>query len=124
MTAKPPAEPWPLELRLKDKGRLLHVAFEDGRSFDLSAEFLRIASPSAEVQGHSPSERKILGGKKDVAVLAVVPVGNYAVRLQFDDMHDTGIYSWGYLYGLGAGAAEKWAVYLDELAARGLKRER
>ena len=95
MTAKPPAEPWPLELRLKDKGRLLHVAFEDGRSFDLSAEFLRIASPSAEVQGHSPSERKILGGKKDVAVLAVVPVGNYAVRLQFDDMHDTGIYSWG-----------------------------
>ena len=119
-----PADPWPLELRLKDKGRLLHIAFDDGRGFDLSAEFLRVSSPSAEVQGHSAAERKTVGGKKDVAVLAVIPVGNYAVRLQFDDLHDTGIYSWGYLYGLGAGQTEKWAGYLGELEARGLKRER
>ena len=85
------SERWPTEIRLSGDKRTLHVAFEDGGRFALPAEYLRVSSPSAEVQGHSPAERKVIGGKIDVAILAVEPVGNYAVKLTFDDMHDTGV---------------------------------
>jgi DUF971 family protein len=114
---------WPTEIRLAGDKRLLHVAFEDGSSFSLPAEYLRVTSPSAEVQGHSPSERKTVPGKRNVTVIGVEPVGNYAVRLRFDDMHDTGIYGWDYLHALGAGQAERWQDYLAELDARGLSRD-
>ena len=114
---------WPTEIRLAKDKRTLHVAFDDGRSFDLSAEYLRVSSPSAEVQGHSPSERKTVPGKRDVMILGVEPVGNYAVKLTFDDMHSTGLYGWDYLYGLGVNRDENWHNYLAELDAKGLTRE-
>jgi DUF971 family protein len=117
-------EPWPTEIRLKDKGRTLVVSFEGSEGFELSAEYLRVLSPSAEVQGHSAAERKTVGGKQNVAIMQVEPVGNYAVRLVFDDMHSTGIYSWRYLYELGSENETKWAAYLTELAAKGLSRDR
>lgn len=116
-------EPWPTELRLSEGGRMLHVAFDDGASYALSAELLRVRSPSAEVQGHSPADRKTVGGKRHVAIAAVRPVGNYAVRLEFDDAHATGIYTWRYLRELGATAAESFAGYLAELAAKSLDRD-
>jgi DUF971 family protein len=118
------AERWPTEIRLAKDRRSLRIGFDDGAAFDLSAEYLRVTSPSAEVQGHSPAERKTMAGKRDVEIIGVEPVGNYAVKLVFDDLHDTGIYGWKYLYELGAGYAEKWQAYLDELAAKGLSRER
>jgi DUF971 family protein len=114
---------WPTELRLSKDKRSLRIAFDDGTAFDLPAEYLRVTSPSAEVQGHSPSERKTVPGKRNVEIIAVEPVGNYAVKLRFDDMHDTGIYGWDYLYELGAGHAEKWQNYLADLAAKGLSRD-
>ncbi len=114
---------WPTELRLAKDKAMLHVAFEDGAAFDLPAEYLRVTSPSAEVQGHSPSERKTVPGKRNVQIIGVEPVGNYAVRLVFDDMHDTGLYGWDYLHELGSKHAERWRSYLDELAAKGLSRE-
>ncbi len=103
---------------------MLKVSFESGRGFDLPAEYLRVMSPSAEVQGHMPDERKTLGGKRNVAVTEIVPVGSYAVRLSFDDSHNTGIYTWDYLYELGVRQIEKWAQYLAELAAKNLSRDR
>lgn len=115
---------WPKELRLKDGGRLLVVTYDDDARFELSAEYLRVTSPSAEVQGHSPAERKTVPGKKDVLIISAEPVGNYAVKLGFDDMHDTGIYSWTYLRELGEERATRWASYLDDLSAKGLSRER
>jgi DUF971 family protein len=115
---------WPSELRLKDSGRLLHVSFESGSAFDLTAEYLRVMSPSAEVQGHRPEERVTLGGKEKVAIIGVEPVGTYAVRLTFDDLHSTGIFTWDFLYELGTKHEEKWAFYLGELAAYGLSRDR
>ena len=114
--------PWPTELRLHKDRKTLTIAFDNGESFDLAAEYLRVRSPSAEVQGHSPDERKIVAGKENVAILEVKPVGNYAVRLVFDDMHSTGIYSWDYLRDLGRNHAAYWQDYLDELAAKGLSR--
>ena len=101
----------------------MRVTFEDGAAFDLAAEYLRVMSPSAEVQGHSPSERKTVAGKSRVEIIGVQPVGNYAVKLVFDDMHDTGIYGWSYLYELGVDHAERWGNYLAELDAKGLSRE-
>ncbi len=118
------SERWPTELRLSKDRRSLHIAFDDGTAFSLPAEYLRVTSPSAEVQGHSPAERKTVPGKREVAILSVEQVGNYAVKLVFDDMHDTGIYGWDYLYRLGAEQGEKWQAYLDELAAKGLSRDR
>ena len=118
------SERWPTELRLAKDRRILRIAFDDGSAFDLSAEYLRVTSPSAEVQGHSPAERRTVGGKRDVEIIGVEPVGNYAVKLVFDDMHDTGIYGWDYLYRLGDEQAERWQAYLDELEAKGLSRER
>ncbi len=117
-------EPWPTEIRLKDKGRALSVAFDTGDAFDLSAEYLRVMSPSAEVQGHSAAERKTVGGKENVAIMQIEPVGNYAVRLVFDDMHSTGIYTWRYLHELGSEREAKWTAYLQDLAAKGMTRDR
>src|SRR5260221_14183945 len=98
MLRAPKAAPaWPTEIRLLKDRRSLQVTFEDGAAFNLSAELLRVTSPSAEVQGHSESQRKTIGGKRNVTILSVEPVGNYAVRLAFDDTHDTGIYSWTFL---------------------------
>jgi DUF971 family protein len=114
---------WPTELRLSKDRRSLRVTFDDGAAFDLPAEYLRVTSPSAEVQGHSPSERKTVPGKRDVEIIAVEPVGNYAVKLRFDDMHDTGIYGWPYLYELGSQQAERWQDYLAALDAKGLSRD-
>ncbi|MEH2516502.1 DUF971 family protein [Bradyrhizobium sp. AZCC 1610] len=115
---------WPVEIRLLKDRRSLHVAFDDGRAFDLSAELLRVTSPSAEVQGHSEAERKTVGGKRNVTILSVDPVGNYAVRIGFDDMHSTGIYSWAFLRDLGLNAGRRFQDYLDDLQAKGLDRDR
>ena len=102
---------WPTEVRLAKDKRSLFVTFENGTSFSLPAEYLRIESPSAEVQGHSPSQKKTIGGKRNVEIMAVVPVGHYAVKLAFDDMHDTGIYSWDALHEMGATYEQKWQAY-------------
>ena len=101
---------------------MLHVEFDDGARFSLSAEYLRVESPSAEVQGHGPHQKQIVGGKRDVAIIGIEPVGNYAVRLVFDDLHDTGIYSWDYLHELGREQDRRWLAYLEALTARGLRR--
>jgi DUF971 family protein len=114
---------WPSELRLHKDRKTLTVTFDGGESVDLAAEYLRVKSPSAEVQGHSAEERKTVPGKKNVAILELLPVGNYAVRLVFDDMHATGIYSWDYLRELGRNHAGYWQDYLDELAAKNLSRD-
>ena len=114
---------WPTELRLANDRKVLTVTFDDRRSFALPAEYLRVKSPSAEVQGHSPDERKTVPGKRNVMILEVNPVGNYAVRLVFDDMHSTGIYSWDYLAELGENQAAYWQDYLDELAGKGMRRD-
>nr|WP_283534980.1 DUF971 domain-containing protein [Methylorubrum extorquens] len=118
------SERWPTEIRLSGDKRILTVAFDGGGRFELPAEYLRVSSPSAEVQGHSPAERKVLGGKRDVAILSVEPIGNYAVKLFFDDMHDTGIYGWDYLFDLGREYRNRWSTYLRELEERGLTRDR
>lgn len=117
------AEPWPTEIRLAKDRRSLIVTFDNGERHELSAEFLRVVSPSAEVQGHSPAERKTVGGKRNVQILKVEPVGNYAVRLVFDDLHDTGIYSWAYLRALGREREVRWNRYLEELREKGLSRD-
>jgi DUF971 family protein len=115
---------WPVEIRLLRDRRALQVAYDDGKIFDLSAELLRVTSPSAEVQGHSEAERKTVGGKRNVTILSVDPVGNYAVRIGFDDMHSTGIYSWAFLRDLGLNAGRRFQDYLDDLQAKGLDRDR
>jgi DUF971 family protein len=116
--------PWPTELRLVKDRRTLSVAFDGGERFELPAEYLRIRSPSAEVQGHSPAERRVVAGKRDVQILEVLPVGNYAVRLVFDDTHSTGIFSWDYLFDLGRNREKYWDEYLRELAEKKLSRDR
>ena len=118
------AEAWPTEIRLSKDRRTLTVILDTGESHALAAEYLRVFSPSAEVQGHSPEQRKTVGGKEAVEILKVEPVGNYAVRLNFDDMHDTGIYAWSYLKKLGDEHESLWAGYLRELAEKGMKRHR
>ena len=123
MNAAETTQPWPTELRLHKDRKTLTVAFDDGERFDLAAEYLRVRSPSAEVQGHSPSERRTVGGKQEVQILELHPVGNYAVRIVFDDMHSTGIFSWDYFLKLGRDQARMWRAYLDELAAKGLTRD-
>src|ERR1700739_3659314 len=113
-------KPWPTELRLHKDRKTLSVTFDGGESFELAAEYLRVRSPSAEVQGHSPSERRTVAGKQDVCILELHPVGNYAVRLVFDDLHSTGIFSWDYLSELGRRREEYWRSYLAELAEKNL----
>jgi DUF971 family protein len=120
-----PKDPyWPSEIRLREGGGALLVRFEDGGVFSLSAEHLRVRSPSADVQGHSEAERKTVGGKRNVAILDVAAVGNYAVRLDFDDLHNTGIYTWRRLRELGEGAEADFGRYLEELTKKGLDRDR
>jgi DUF971 family protein len=114
---------WPIELRLRKDRRALAVSFDSGEVFELPAEYLRVKSPSAEVQGHSAEERKTVPGKRNVEIIEVLPVGNYAVRLVFDDLHSTGIFGWDYLHDLGRNYAAYWQDYLDELAAKSLTRE-
>jgi DUF971 family protein len=115
---------WPTELRLHKDRRSLTISFDDGSSHSLPAEYLRVESPSAEVQGHNPNERKTVPGKRHVTIMEVVPVGNYAVRLVFDDMHSTGIYSWNFFRQLAREYDQRWARYLDELEAKNLSRDR
>lgn len=116
-------EPWPTGIRLTDSGRTLRIEFDDGASYALGAELLRVRSPSAEVQGHGPADRKTVGGKRNVAIVDIAPVGNYAVRLDFDDLHRTGIFTWRYLRELGRNAEESFRAYLGELAEKGLDRD-
>src|SRR5712691_1241512 len=113
----------PTEIRLHKDKSTLTVAFDSGQSYALAAEYLRIKSPSAEVQGHSPEERKTVPGKRNVEIIEVLPVGHYAVRLVFDDMHSTGIYAWDYLRELGREQETRFQKYVDDLAAKGLSRE-
>ena len=114
---------WPTELRLDAAKTTLHVAFDNGDSFSLPAEYLRVESPSAEVQGHGGDHKVTLGGKRHVKIERLEPVGNYAVRILFDDLHSTGMYSWRYLYHLGQNQERLWAAYLEALAAQGLSRD-
>lgn len=114
---------WPTEIRLKQAEKRLEVDFDDGARFSFPAELLRVESPSAEVQGHGPSQKTIVAGRRHVGIMSVEPVGNYAIRIQFDDLHDTGIYSWRYLYDLGRRQGEIWNDYLKALEARGLSRD-
>ncbi len=115
--------PTPTEIHLRRAEKRLDVTFDDGAHFSLPAEYLRVESPSAEVQGHGPNERRTIAGKRHVAIVDVTPVGNYAVRLLFDDGHDTGIYSWDVLYTLGRDQAGKWEAYLAALRAARLSRD-
>ena len=115
--------PWPVELRLKRAEKRLDIEFDDGKRFSLPAEYLRVESPSAEVQGHGPDEKIIVAERAHVGILDLEPVGNYAVRIKFDDLHDTGIFSWDYLYRLGLEYDKRWRDYLAAVAARGLSRE-
>ena len=114
---------WPVEIRLRKAEKQLEIAFDDGKRFSLPAELLRVESPSAEVQGHGASQKQIVAGRRHVGILALEPVGNYAIRIRFDDLHDTGIFSWQYLHELGENQERVWAEYLANLEARGLSRE-
>lgn len=114
---------WPTELRLDPAKETLSVSFESGERFALGAEYLRVESPSAEVQGHAPGQRQTVPGKRHVKIAGLEPVGNYAVRILFDDGHDSGLYTWDYLHELGRGRDEKWAAYLRALRMAGLGRE-
>jgi DUF971 family protein len=111
------SQPTPTEIRLRTRSRLLEVVFDDGNRFELPFEYLRVHSPSAEVKGHGPGQEVLVLGKENVGVKAVEPVGQYAVKLVFDDGHDTGLYSWKYLHELGRDHAVNWAKYLARKAA-------
>lgn len=113
----------PSELRVSKDRRLLTILFDNHAPIALEAEFLRVVSPSAEVQGHSPEQRVTVPGKRNVAISKMEPVGNYAVRIVFDDGHDTGIFTWDYLHTLGHEKDTRWQAYVDELAAKGLSRD-
>ena len=113
----------PTEIRLKREEKTLEIDFEDGKSFRLPAELLRVESPSAEVQGHGPSQKTLVAGRRHVGIMAVEPVGNYAIRIKFDDMHDTGIYSWDTLYDYGQRQEEMWQDYLNAIEAKSLSRD-
>ena len=115
---------WPKELRVSPDRKNLTVSFADGRSYAIEAELLRVRSPSAEVQGHSPGQWVTVGGKAGVTIAKVLPVGNYAVRLAFDDGHDTGIFTWSFLSELGAAKDQRWAEYIAELAQKSMTRTR
>lgn len=113
---------WPEELKVAKDRKTLTITFNDGVTHALPAEMLRVMSPSAEVQGHSPEQRKTVGGKRDVMIIGMEPVGNYAVRISFDDLHDSGLFSWTYMRQLGDERTERWAIYENELAEKGLAR--
>lgn len=117
------AEPWPVELRVDSEARQLLVRFEDGASFTLPAEYLRVESPSAEVQGHGAGPKTLVPGKRLVGIQAISPIGNYAIKIHFDDQHETGIFTWSYLHQLGTEFDQRWAAYEAELAAAGKSRD-
>jgi DUF971 family protein len=117
------ASPHPTLIRVKRAERLIEIEFDDGERFALPAELLRVESPSAEVRGHGAGRRITVAGKRGVGIAAVEAVGNYAVRIRFDDGHDTGIYSWRLLHDLGRRREEVWTAYLAALAEAGLSRE-
>jgi DUF971 family protein len=114
--------PVPTEIRLDRATRVLHVSFDDETSYALPAEYLRVESPSAEVQGHHPGQKQTVAGRRHVGIMAIEPVGHYAVRLVFDDLHDSGIFSWDYLRELGQQQDHRWSAYLDALDSKGLSR--
>ena len=116
------SSPLATELRLRTTSRVLRVTFADGQVFELPFEYLRVHSPSAEVKGHGPGQEVLVTGKSAVGIRAVEPVGQYAVKLVFDDGHDTGLYSWDYLHELGRDQNKKWAAYIRELRIRKLER--
>jgi DUF971 family protein len=118
-----PQAPIPVEIKLHQKSRVLEVVFSDGQRFDLPFEFLRVYSPSAEVRGHGPGQEVLQTGKKDVDILSLEQVGNYAVQPHFSDGHATGIYSWDYLYEIGSNRESMWRSYLERLKAAGSRRE-
>ncbi len=113
----------PKEIRVKRQEKRLEVDFDDGTLFSYPAEFLRVESPSAEVQGHGPGQKTLIAGRRHVGIMDVTAVGNYAVCIKFDDMHDTGIYSWDTLYDYGVNQDEMWAAYLAAIEEKGLSRE-
>lgn len=116
-------QPKPLDIRLLQKSKVLEIDFDDGSHFSLPCEYLRVYSPSAEVRGHSPEQKVLQYGKKHVNIIGIDPVGNYGVKLIFDDGHQTGIYTWETLYDLGMNQTEYWQRYLEELAQAGKERE-
>ena len=115
--------PKPTKITLKKIAKTLEISFDDGQRFAFPAELLRVESPSAEVQGHAPSQQQIIAGRRHVGIVELEPVGNYAVRITFDDLHDTGIFSWQYLFELGTGKEVIWAQYLEALEKNGLSRD-
>ncbi len=117
------SEHWPTQVRLRKAEKLLEVSYDDGSTFSLPAELLRVESPSAEVQGHVPDQKQIVPGRRFVGIMELEPVGNYAIRIKFDDLHDTGIFSWQYLYHLGLNKDEIWSDYLKNLEKNGMSRD-
>lgn len=114
---------WPTEVRLNSAEKRLEIDFDNGESFSIPAELLRVESPSAEVQGHGPSQKTTVAGRRHVGIIGVEPVGNYAVRIRFDDLHDTGLFSWRYLYEMGSEQDRMWDEYLGRLEEQGLSRD-
>ncbi len=123
MSPEGSSAPRPTEIRLRKEEKSLEIDFDDGSRFSLPAEFLRVESPSAEVQGHGPGQKQIVAGRRHVGIMNLEPVGIYAVRLIFDDLHDTGFYSWDYLYELGMTQDARWRDYLAELDATDQSRD-
>ena len=113
----------PTEIRFRKADKTLDITFDDGTEYSYPAELLRVESPSAEVQGHGPGQKTIVAGRRHVSILEIEPVGHYAIRLVFDDLHDTGIFSWSYLLELGAHMEERWTTYLATLDTSGLRRD-
>jgi DUF971 family protein len=119
----PKHDPKPISINLHKKTRLLEITYDDGKQFEFSAEFLRVHSPSAEVRGHGPGQGVLQTGKENISVTTIEPVGNYAIKLHFDDGHNTGIYSWSYLYDMGINKQKYWQEYLDALNRAGHTRQ-
>ena len=117
------AKAWPLEIRVMSKEKILEVDFDDGASFAIAAELLRVESPSAEIQGHGSGQKVTPAGRRHVNILNVEPVGNYAIKISFDDLHDTGIFSWQYLYDLGANQQDFLDSYIVRLNELGVSRD-
>ncbi len=115
--------PWPTDIRVDRREKRLTVSFDNGDSFTLPAELLRVESPSAEVQGHGPGQKTTIAGRRHVGIMDVEPVGNYAIKIKFDDLHDTGIYTFAYLHQLGLHQDEVWQAYLEALERQGLSRD-
>lgn len=117
------SKPQPVSINLHKKSRVLSIEFDDGKNFDLECEYLRVHSPSAEVMGHGPGQEILQTGKEAVNIENIEPVGHYAIKIYFDDGHDTGLFSWGYLYELGINKSGNWKAYLEALTRAGIKRD-